>query len=192
GHAAAARARAGAGGAATAAGAAEPQSRLGRASGTASPRLRAAYRAIEPYDPRRAPVAVDLSDNTNLFGPNPTVMEALRALGPQQVSRYPDVYARQLREAIAELHGVEPENVTTDAGLDGVIDAAVRAFCDPGATVAFPDPTFGMVALFARMNAARPLPVPVTEALDVDMEALLATRAAVTYVCDPNNPTGKP
>src|SRR5690606_7844307 len=36
------------------------------------------------------------------------------------------------------------------------------------------------------------LPVPVTEALDVDMEALLATRAAVTYVCDPNNPTGKP
>ncbi len=192
GHAAAARARAGAVGSAPTGDAADGRGRGADADYSASPRLRAAYRVIEPYDPRRAPVAVDLSDNTNLFGPNPTVMEALRALGPQQVSRYPDVYARQLREAIAELHGVEPENVTTGAGLDGVIDAAVRAFCDPGATVAFPDPTFGMVALFARMNAARPLPVPVTEALDVDMEALLATRAAVTYVCDPNNPTGKP
>src|SRR5690606_6304035 len=37
----------------------------------------------------------------------------------------------------------------------------------------------------------RPEPIPVTESLDADVEALLATRAAVTYVCNPNNPTGK-
>ncbi len=156
-----------------------------------APRLRPTYRNIELYDPRRSKVEVDLSDNTNLFEPHPAVSDALRSVRPEQVSRYPSVYATELRKTLAELHGVEPENVTTGGGLDGVIDAAVRAFCEPGAVLAYPDPTFGMVALFGQMNGVRPVPVPLTEALDPDVDALVATRAAVTYVCDPNNPTGK-
>lgn len=156
-----------------------------------TPRFRPTYRNIELYDPRRSPVEVDLSDNTNLFEPHPAVAEALRSVRPEQVSRYPSVYATELRQTLAELHGVEPENITTGGGLDGVIDAAVRAFCEPDAVLAYPDPTFGMVALFGQMNGVKPVPVPLTETLDPDVDALLATRAAVTYVCDPNNPTGK-
>lgn len=156
------------------------------------PQLRATYRNIQLYDPLRAPVDVDLSDNTNLFGPHPAVSEALTDLPPEQVTRYPSVYATDLRAALAELHGVEPENVTTGGGLDGVIDAAVRAFCDPGAALAYPEPTFGMVSLFGQMNGVRPVPVELLENLDIDVVALLHTRAALTYVCDPNNPTGKP
>lgn len=179
-HAAAALARADAGAA------------LGPAAASTGPALRAAYHQIEPYDPRRSKVDVDLSDNTNLFGVNPAAVNALRGLAADGFSRYPQLYAHSLKLALAKLHGVKPANVTTGGGLDGVIDAALRAFCDPGATVAFPDPTFGMVELFARMNAARPLPVPLTEELDIDVDALLATQARVTYVCHPNNPTGKP
>lgn len=155
-------------------------------------RFRLAYRGIELYDPRRTPVEVDLSDNTNLFEPHPAALRALRELRNEQIGRYPSVYATELRSTLAALHGVQPENVTTGSGLDGVIDAAVRAFCDPGATIAFPDPTFGMVSLFGRMNGVQPLPVLLKDDLSVDVDGLLASRSAVTYVCNPNNPTGKP
>ena len=180
-HAAAARARLGSAGSTDGA----------ALTTTPRPTFRHTYRSIELYDPRRSPVDVDLSDNTNLFEPHPAVAEALRSVRPEQVSRYPSVYATELRTALAELHGVEPENITTGGGLDGVIDAAVRAFCEPGGLLAYPDPTFGMVALFGQMNGVRPVQVPLTGALDPDVDALVATRAAVTYVCDPNNPTGK-
>ncbi len=204
GHAAAARARLGKAGngvgtasvpnsdVAGAAGASvKPTATRAPLSPQLRPQFRPNYRNIELYDPRRSPVEVDLSDNTNLFEPHPAVAEALRSVRPEQVSRYPSVYATELRQALADLHGVEPENITTGGGLDGVIDAAVRAFCEPGAVLAYPDPTFGMVALFGQMNGVKPVPVPLTETLDPDVDALLATRAALTYVCDPNNPTGK-
>lgn len=166
--------------------------RLGAAASPVGVRLRPTYSGIELYNPGRTRIGIDLSDNTNLFDPHPSVAQALRNVRHEQVSRYPAVYADTLRREIALLHGVEPENVSTGGGLDGVIDAAVRAFCEPGARVAHPDPTFGMVSLFAQMNGVEPAAVPLTDELDIDVDALAATGAALTYVCDPNNPTGKP
>jgi histidinol dehydrogenase len=160
------------------------------ASGTWRMPQRPGYDALLPYDPGRTPCAVDLSDNTNLFGPAPSVTAALGSLAAASVTRYPSVYATDLRRALARLYGVEPENVTTGCGSDDVIDSALRAFCNPGDAVAYPDPTFGMVPVFARMNTARPVAVPLGEDFALDADALLAVRAAATYICRPNNPTG--
>lgn len=151
--------------------------------------MRAAYRDIELYDPRRTTCEVDLSDNTNLFGVPPAARRALATLESRMISRYPSVYGDRLKAAIARLHGVDPENVATGCGSDDVIDSAIRAFCEPGHAVAYPDPTFGVVATFARMSGAVPLAVPMN-AGGVDVEALCAAAARVTYVCSPNNPTG--
>jgi histidinol dehydrogenase len=156
----------------------------------AGPRRRAAYRALAPYDPGRAPIAVDLSDNTNLWGVCPAAAAALAEPEPARVTRYPGVYAQALKEALAVLHGVAPENIVTGCGSDDVIDSAVRAFAEPGDRLAFPDPTFGMVAGFARMNAVEPVPVPLGPDFSLDVDALLAARAPITYVCNPNNPSG--
>jgi histidinol dehydrogenase len=206
GHAAAARARAGARAvegaqAAAALAGMAPESRPASAGGTPSTRsaaaapltalpLRAAYRDVELYDPGRRPVDVDLSDNTNLFGPHPAAARALAAMRPEQVTRYPSVFADALKAELAALHGVAPENVVTGCGSDDVIDSAFRAFCEPGDVVAHPVPTFGMVPLFARMNAARPVGVPFGPNFSLDPDAILATRARMTYLCAPNNPTG--
>lgn len=160
----------------------------------ASPALpfRAAYRDIELYDPARRPIGLDLSDNTSLFGAPPAALRALRAMSETQVTRYPAVFAERLKEALAELHGVAPENVATGCGSDDVIDSALRAFCEPGDVVAYPEPTFSMVPLFARMNGARPVGVPMAPGFALDVDAVLAARARVTYLCTPNNPTGTP
>ena len=180
GHAAAALAHEAAG-----AGAPDAQHREPR-----EPRFRAAYRDLEPYDPGRAPVAIDLSDNTNLFGPCEVVTETLGALASSRLTRYPAVYADPLKRAVAGLFGVAPENVSTGCGSDDVLDSAFRAFCEPGSRIAYPDPTFGMVPAFARMNGALATAVPLGPGLALDVAGLLRARAALLYLCSPNNPTG--
>jgi histidinol dehydrogenase len=150
---------------------------------------RAPYRSLGLYDPARPPVPLDLSANTNLWGACPPALEALRSSGPP--SAYPTPYADALKDAIADAWSVEPSGVVTGCGSDDVIDSALRAFCDPGAVVAFPAPTFPMADIFARMNDAEPRPVPVAPDGTLDDAGLLELAAAdVVYVCRPNNPTG--
>ncbi len=168
-----------------------PLSRSGAAGrGEDRVRLRPEYAGIELYDPHRSPIAVDLSDNTSLFGAPPAARRALAELGPEAITRYPPVFADALKAALAERFGVTPENIATGCGSDDVIDSALRAFTEPGDAVAYPDPTFSMVPLFARMNAARPVGVAPGPDLAVEVGAVLAAEARVTYLCQPNNPTG--
>jgi histidinol dehydrogenase len=153
-------------------------------------RLRPAYGSLSPYDPGRTPCATDLSDNTSVFGPAPSVAPLLAALPAAAVTRYPAVYVPELKRAIADVLGVEPGNIATGCGSDDVIDSALRAFCEPGDSVAYAEPTFGMVPIFARMNATQPAAVPLGPDFALDADALLDPRARITYICRPNNPTG--
>jgi histidinol-phosphate aminotransferase len=151
---------------------------------------RAAYREISLYAPDRSPCPIDLSDNTNLFGVPPTALDTLRGAAESVVTRYPALYAADLKGAIAAYAGVDPAEVVTGCGSDDVLDSAIRAVAEPGDAVASPDPSFAMIPIFARMNGLRHVAVPLGSDLDIDADALLATGARVIYVCSPNNPTG--
>ncbi|MGH7717612.1 MAG: histidinol dehydrogenase, partial [Gemmatimonadaceae bacterium] len=152
--------------------------------------FRAAYRSISLYAPDRAPCAVDLSDNTNLWGVPPAAAAAIRDTPVPSVTRYPPLYAAELKQELAAYAGVSPEEIVTGCGSDDVLDSALRAFAEPGEQVAYPDPSFAMVPLFARMNGLEGVAAPLTTDFDIDAAALLATGARVIYVCSPNNPTG--
>ena len=151
---------------------------------------RASYREITLYAPDRAPCATDLSDNTNCWGVPPAAERALRDATLATVTRYPNVYAASLKRALGAYLGVEHEMIVTGCGSDDVLDSAIRAFGEPGDAIAYPDPTFAMIPIFARMNGLLPMPVPLTESLDADADAMLATGARIIYLCSPNNPTG--
>jgi histidinol dehydrogenase len=162
----------------------------GDAIDVAEPVLRSAYRELTLYDPQRSPCEVDLSDNTNLFGVAPNAAALIRSVPADRITRYPAVFAGRLKEEIARWYGVAAENVTTGCGSDDVIDSALRAFCETGDRVVFPDPTFSMAAAFARINALEPGAVPLRADLQLDVDGLVNARGRVTYVCSPNNPTG--
>jgi histidinol-phosphate aminotransferase len=152
---------------------------------------RAIYKDIALYGAERQRCAVDLSDNTNLWGMPPAAADAA-AHAAVGATRYPNVYARGLKGALADYlgAGVQPEMIVTGCGSDDVIDSAIRAFADPGERFAYLDPTFPMASTFARMNGLVPVPVPLTDGYDADADGLLATGARIIYLCSPNNPTG--
>src|SRR5690606_31168284 len=151
---------------------------------------RVAYRDIELYAPNRLPCAVDLSDNTNLWGVPPGAERALREAATATATRYPSLYAPELKQALAAYLGVAADMIVTGCGSDDVLDSAIRAFTEPGDRVAVPDPSFAMIPIFARMNGLEPVLVPLANGTDLDADAMLATAARVIYLCSPNNPTG--
>lgn len=148
------------------------------------------YEALTRYTPDRRSVEIDLSDNTNLWGTHPAALERIRAAGPDDLARYPELYADRLRTAVAEKFGVDVACVTTGCGSDDVLDSAFRAAGGDGAVVAYAAPTFSMIEPLARMNGMASRPVEWPDALDDPMR-LLEGGPSVVYVCRPNNPTGE-
>lgn len=147
------------------------------------------YRAIDLYAPDRRPVPVDLCDNTNRWGAHPAALAAIREADVERLTRYPVLYADPLREAAAEVFGVEPNQVTTGAGSDDVLDSLWRAIAEFGGGVRYPAPTFSMIEPFCRMNGRDALPVAWADAI-ADPALLLEDDPCLVYVCRPNNPTG--
>jgi histidinol-phosphate aminotransferase len=151
---------------------------------------RAFLESVPLYQPGDEPCAVDLSDNTNLWGAPPAAARELRSLSSGIVARYPDLYSEQLRNALARHFSLRPDMIVTGCGSDDVLDAAIRAFGEPGSKLAYIDPTFTMIPTFARLNGLVPQPVALTASYDADADGLLEQKASIIYLCSPNNPTG--
>lgn len=155
-----------------------------------TPFPRTDYAALRRYAPDRGPVALDLSDNTNLWGTHPAALRRITGAQADDLARYPELYADTLRQAVSDRFDVDSECVTTGAGSDDILDSAYRAAFAPGATLRYAAPTFSMVEPLALMNGISARGVPWAEAL-ADPAALLEGGPDLVYVCRPNNPTGE-
>lgn len=151
---------------------------------------RALYDGVPLYDPKRTPVALDLTDNTNLWGMPPVAERTWREMPVARITRYPSLYAAELKEALAAFVGTTADRLVTGCGSDDILDSAMRAFGEPGSVVASSEPSFAMIPIFAQMNSLRF--VGVSERVDQqpDLDALLAANPRILYLCSPNNPTG--
>ncbi len=173
-------------------GAARPRRRRPRLEDAVSPaRPRPVLTTLPLYAPDPSPVEIDLSDNVNMWGVPPAAARALAGSARRPSERLSRTRTRvELREALAAYAGVSAAQVITGCGSDDVIDGALRAFAAPGEKVAYSAPSFSMLVNFTRVNGLEPAPVPFRKDGDIDPDALLGQRAAITYICSPNNPTG--
>lgn len=149
------------------------------------------YRSFQRYTLDRGPIEVDLSDNTNLWGPHPDAVSALKSAPDEALTRYPSLYADGLRGVVAHQFEISPDCVSTGCGSDDVLDSAIRAACRPPGLLTYAAPTFSMAEVLSRMNGLDTKRVPWPEAL-ADPARLLAGGPAAVYLCSPNNPTGAP
>jgi len=108
-------------------------------------------------------------------------------------NRYPDPLQKRVKEKLAELKGIAPEQIFLGNGSDEAIDLLIRAFCEPNEdSILITDPTYGMYAVCAEVNAVNVQQVLLTPDFDLDLEAFPKTFDATTkiiFLCSPNNPT---
>ena len=131
-----------------------------------------------------------LDSNTNLLGPNPAIRRVLEREAAGDFSLYPAPMHDELRKAIAAHHGLDPAEILVGAGADELIDVAVRAFINPGETVAVAVPTFELYSFCARVEDARVAEVPLLDDFSLDADAVFRADGKLTFIASPNNPTG--
>jgi len=156
------------------------------------PQARAAVRELPLYAPDVSAGGVDVSENVNLWGSPPAALRAIASGAENRVNRYPSLYSTPLRDAVLGYLGLSEGSgvgLVSGCGSDDVLDAAIRAFGEPGDEVAFVAPTFVMIPIFTRLNGLVPAMVPMGPNYEVDPQRLVDRRAKITYLCTPNNPT---
>ena len=160
----------------------------------AASRARAALAGFEPYDPAFTPCRVNLSANENTHELPARVAEAIRAAAASTpLNRYPDPMANDLRDLLAERHGVRRENICVGNGGDEILFNLLFTFGGPGHALVTCPPDFSEYANFAKMCEtphAEAWRDPETFAVDADALVEAAREASLVILTSPNNPTG--
>jgi len=109
-------------------------------------------------------------------------------------NRYPDRSYTALRTAIAELHGVAPDQVFAANGSNEVLQTLLLAYGGPGRAAAVFEPTYALHGHIARVTGtavcAGERAPDLTLDLDEVRRVLEEHEPVVTFLCLPNNPTG--
>ncbi|MEU6256766.1 histidinol-phosphate transaminase [Streptomyces sp. NPDC047043] len=154
-------------------------------------RVRASLSQLPAYVPgRKLPGAVVLASNESPYGLLPGVAAAL-AEAAGGVSRYPDLQAASLVEALAAHHGVEPDRIAVGAGSSEVCGQLLHTVVGPGDEVVFGWRSFEAYPILTAVAGGTAVKVPLRDhALDLDaMAAAITARTRLVFVCNPNNPT---
>ncbi len=157
--------------------------------------MRDDLRALEGYHSPQVHVRVRLNTNESPFPPPSAWRDAFAAeLSRVEWHRYPDRAATALREGIAELHGVRPEQVFAANGSNEVLQTLLLAYAGPGRTVATFEPTYQLHGHIARLTGATVAEGERADDFTLDLDevrrVLTTTLPTVTFLCSPNNPTG--
>ena len=157
-----------------------------------SPYLRPNIAAMGAYFPGEQPRddgTIKLNTNENPYPPSPRVLAALKKATNRSLRLYPGPLSDSLRSVAASVYGVRQENIIAGNGSDEILSILTRCFVGPNDRVAFPTPTYSLYdTLIAIQDGER---AAVSYPQDYSLpETLAAQKAAVTFVCNPNSPSG--
>lgn len=159
----------------------EPTDNLGHLRGYHSPQVDAEVR---------------LNTNESPFDPPPGwVAELAEETGRIAFNRYPDRLALGLRGDLAALHGVDPEQVFAANGSNEVLQTLLLTYGGAGRSCALFEPTYAMHSQIAHLTGTAlavgergsDFLLDLTEVKRVLDEA----QPEITFLCSPNNPTGR-
>ncbi|OHV75321.1 histidinol-phosphate transaminase [Ensifer sp. LCM 4579] len=132
-----------------------------------------------------------LSSNETPLGPSPRAIEAFQKAA-FDLERYPDGRASALKEAIAEVHGLNPANILCGNGSDELLGLLCHAYLGPGDEGIVTE--HGFLVYKIQIIAAGGTAVTVKETDErVDVDQILAAvteRTRIVFIANPANPTG--
>lgn len=151
---------------------------------------------IDPYVPGKSSAPgvakiYKLSSNETPLGASPKAMEAVRKVA-EELELYPDGSATRLREAIAEVHGLNPANLVCSNGSDEILGLLAQTYLSPGDEAVISAHGFLVYKIYTQAADAKPVFVPEKEErADIDaMIKAVTPKTKIVFLANPNNPTG--
>ena len=162
-----------------------------------SPQAKSGILDIQAYVPgkSKAPdptiVPVKMSSNENALGCSPDAVAVYQA-SATRLNRYPDSTNNDLRKAVSQHFGLEPERLVFGCGSDEVFALLNQVYLEPGDNIVMGQYGFAAYAIGARACQAEVLYADEPQ-LRTDVDNLLALvneRTRLVFFANPSNPTG--
>ncbi len=154
-----------------------------------------AYQPGRPNDALKAELGIErfinLASNENPLGPPKSALDAMKKV-MGDINRYPESGGFKLRETLAEVYRVKPENVVVGSGSESIMANIVRAFLHGDDEVVTSAGTFIGIYVLVNSQGVKLVQVPLKDyKFDLDGIAEAVTeKTKLVYLCNPNNPTG--
>lgn len=132
-----------------------------------------------------------LASNENPLGASAAVEKAIQQ-ELKQIARYPDGSAFELKQALAEMYNVSPEQIAIGNGSNELLELVARVFAGPNDEVIYSQYAFAVYPIAAQVVGATGVSVPAKD-WGHDLNAMLAAiteKTKLIYIANPNNPTG--
>jgi len=151
---------------------------------------------IAPYIPGKSTApgvakVFKLSSNETPLGASPNAIASYRAAG-EFLHDYPDGSASELRAAIGEAFGLDPDRIVCGAGSDDLLNLLARAYLSDGDEAIHTTHGFLVYPIATLGTGAKPIAAPETN-FTADVDAILARvtpKTKIVFLANPNNPTG--
>ncbi len=152
--------------------------------------LKDSYQSLEVYTPGEQPrdkQYIKLNTNESPFPPSQEVIDAIGADEIKDLRLYSDPECKALKTAIAELYGVEYENIFVSNGSDDILNFSFMAFSKNG--VVFPEISYGFYKVFAELHGLQFETVPLNDDFTIT-PADYSFNGRLIVIANPNAPTG--
>lgn len=147
---------------------------------------------LTPYTPGEQPQLnnlVKLNTNENPYGPSPRVLDAIREAASDDLRKYPDPNAQQLKQAIADFYQLHTEQVFVGNSSDEVLGHTFRALLKHDQPLLFPDITYSFYPVYCKLLEIDYQAVPLRSDFSIALQDYRADNGGIIFA-NPNAPTG--
>jgi len=152
---------------------------------------------ITPYKAGDAKIegfdrVIKLASNESPMGPSPRAIAAVKKTADSGMQLYPDPGCSALRQAIGEVHTLNPDRIICANGSEELLHLLAKAYARDGDEIIYCQYGFIAYPIAIRAVGATPVMVP-EDNYTANVDAILAAvtdKTRIVNLANPNNPTG--
>ena len=133
---------------------------------------------------------VKLNTNESPYGPSPRARAAIEDQNTNDLRLYPDPEGTALKEAIAKLHGLKPNQVFLGNGSDEVLAHVFAGLLKQSKPVHFPDITYSFYPVYCKLFGIDYKTMSLGEHFEINTDQYKVPNGGIIFP-NPNAPTGR-
>lgn len=149
------------------------------------------HKNLVPYVPGEQPKDtqyIKLNTNESPYPPSEkAIQKAYEA--SKRLMLYSDPECTPLHSCLADMLGVNSNEVLATNGSDEILNFAFMAFCDENHPAVFPDITYGFYPVFAEINHIPYTQIPLNDDFTINVNDYIGIGKNI-FIANPNAPTG--